>query len=87
MQAGGLAPGAHSRGDPRPGGKFAQLGAQLSLGAREDTSTKSRFTTWCRLADEAPREVVVASQSPGPETECAGKGCLRGAEHGEQEGR
>lgn len=78
MQAGGLAPGAHSRGDPRPGGKFAQLGAQLSLGAREDTSTKSRFTTWCRLADEAPREVVVCLPESWPGNRVRRKGLPAG---------
>lgn len=75
---------------PGPGGKFAQLHAQLRLGAGEGTHTNSLSSSLLFGADwlaENPGGWWCASQSPGPETQRAGKGCLRGPERGEREGR
>lgn len=87
MQAGGLAPGGTFQGRPRAwGASLRNSATQLRLGAGDCTTTNS-------LSFSAPLRVdwlagvVVASQSPGPETQRAGKGCLWGAERGEPEGR
>lgn len=79
-------PGHIPRETPSPGGKFAQLGDPAKAGSRglhhHQLSLLFR-TTRCGLAGG----VVVASQSPGPETQRAGKSCLRGAERGQPEKR
>lgn len=75
---------------PGLGGKFAQLCAQLRLGAGEGIHTNSLSSSSLLGADwlaENPGGWWCASHSPGPETQRAGKGCLRGTERREREGR
>lgn len=86
---GGPAFGAHSRRDPRAQRQVCATRRSAKAGSRgghpHQISTSSPLgADWL---EGKPRGWQCASQSPSPETQRAGKGCLRGAEHREPEGR
>lgn len=90
----GWGPGAHSRGDPGPKGQVyatrrpAEAGSRgghpprLSLFPSSSLPQQSRRPGWCGACGggSAPPKVLARKQR-------AGKGCLRGADGGEREGR
>lgn len=85
-------PGHIPRETPGPRASLRNSSTQLSLGAGEGTPANSLSFSASLCADWLAGKPGVGgrrgtSQSPGPETQRAGKGCLRGAERGEPEER